>query len=420
MKHLELKQNDYGLRVFCPKCNNKWNYDKLHKCKHFSQQKYKQYIYHNGKTRVRTYETRDYDMALIEAIDFKRKVKNGINDYSNSSIPPNNDDLSVIDSAEKYIQYKNGIGVYEFEKKEYDKDYLSSITLYIQQFVDVMRKHKYHLETMPVSSINREHVDLWWRYVKKRYESPWSQHATLRAMRAWINHAINYQEIAMRNPFKDVKVPTPNAKIVTITKKEFDSLCSAVNTASPYALVGVKKIFKKNRYRDYLIDAFKLALYTGLRREELVSLKWSDIYQEEHTQGYLITTENLKVERITGQSYKPKFIPIYGQLEELLINLGWRENENSNKHILVPKRNIRAQTIMDALTKAFSHYYSKAYPDSPVKQFKSLRKTYLSYLEKYVGKEAIHLSSHGDNAVLEKHYVNPKIVAKGYDMKIFS
>ena len=74
---------------------------------------------------------------------------------------------------------------------------------------------------------------------------------------------------------------------------------------------------------------------------------------------------------------------------------------------------------MAALSKGFSHYYEQAFPEVKPRQFKVLRKTYLSYLNKSVGEDMIELSSHSSMRVLDKHYLDAEIVSKGLKMKIF-
>jgi hypothetical protein len=75
---------------------------------------------------------------------------------------------------------------------------------------------------------------------------------------------------------------------------------------------------------------------------------------------------------------------------------------------------------MAALTKGFSHYYKQAFPDNKVKTLKVLRKTYLSYLIRGLGDDVVHFSSHSGVKVLEDHYFDKKLVAKGLKMKIFN
>jgi len=82
----------------------------------------------------------------------------------------------------------------------------------------------------------------------------------------------------MKNPFRKYvrKVATPHT-IDTITEDEFNKILEAVDTYNPIQTLGGKGE-NKNRYRPYLKDGFYLFLLTGGRREEVVDLKWSDIY----------------------------------------------------------------------------------------------------------------------------------------------
>ena len=51
--------------------------------------------------------------------------------------------------------------------------------------------------------------------------------------------------------------------------------------------------------------------------------------------------------------------------------------------------------------------------------FKSLRKTYLSYLHKEVGDQMIELCSHSDIKVVKEHYLDKELTTKGGNIKIF-
>lgn len=419
MKGLKLEKNSYGLRVYCTTCERNYNQATLQKCTHPNSQGYKSIVYVGGGTKVKHHNTRDLGEALTLAINFKKEVKRGMLDVfaERGRVLPQQ--ITVLGSAEAYLEYKNGIGVYDFEKRNYDKSYLSSIKLYLQQFMDSLRNHGFNVEVMPLSALRKEHLQYWWKDLTNRYSAPRTRDYAKRALRAWINHAINKQEVDIRNPFLDVKIHLPEVEVTTISEQEFLKVCEAVNTADKYAYLGGKTTVRKNRFRDYLIDAFWLGLYTGLRREELVSLKWKDVYYEKNSGKYLIKVTNLKAERIMDKKYKPKVLPVHDQLHKLLVSLGWDNFKASDAFILEPYRTFTEQTMMDAISKGFSHYYSKAFPNSKLKHFKCLRKTYLSYLTKEVGDNVIQLSSHSDTDVLEKHYINPEIVIKGHGMKVF-
>ncbi|WP_242121095.1 tyrosine-type recombinase/integrase [Aestuariivivens sediminicola] len=169
----------------------------------------------------------------------------------------------------------------------------------------------------------------------------------------------------------------------------------------------------------YLKNGFRLALLTGLRREELVTLSWNDLFYSEKKGCLMFVIDNLKVERITGKKYKSKYVPVGPDLMDLLTELGYDDFKGSDLFILVPNRKVKHTTIMSTLSRGFSHYYMQAFPDNKLKQFKVLRKTYISYLNKEVGDSVIELTSHGSMKVVNKHYVDAEVVAKGLTMKIF-
>lgn len=101
----------------------------------------------------------------------------------------------------------------------------------------------------------------------------------------------------MKNPFQYYTrqtVQSPN--IETISKEEFESIPSAVDAFYPIMVLGGRGK-RKNRYRPYLKDGFKLCLLTGGRREEIIDLKWSDIYEHESGIKFFMFN-NLKVERL--------------------------------------------------------------------------------------------------------------------------
>ena len=188
---------------------------------------------------------------------------------------------------------------------------------------------------------------------------------------------------------------------------------------SSYEQLQGKRRERKNHYRPYLINGFKLALYTGLRLEELISLSWKNVGYSEKLDCLIITTDNLKVQRITGRKYKKKEVPVGPDLMELLSELGYENIMESDAYILHPNRAASFDTMMSNLSKGFSHFYKQAFPEKELITFKILRKTYLSYLNKAVGEKTIELSSPGSMKTLTTHYIDAEVVAKGLTMKIF-
>ncbi|EZH75043.1 hypothetical protein ATO12_09965 [Aquimarina atlantica] len=156
-----------------------------------------------------------------------------------------------------------------------------------------------------------------------------------------------------------------------------------------------------------------------LRREELVDLSWNDVQYSDKAGCLILVVDNLKVERCTEKIFKKKVIPIGPDLFDLLNELGYDDFKDSELYIIEPNRKVKHRTIINALSKGFSHYYGQAFPNVAQKKFKTLRKTYLSYLNKIAGDDMIELSSHDNMRTLNKHYIDAEIVSKGLNMRIF-
>lgn len=415
--NLKIKKNDYGLRVYCTKCKKQYNYHN-EMCGHYYNQHYKSIVQFNNTRKTKMFKIRDFDEALTSAIQFKKDVKNGVHVKSQKSKEVDVNSLSIMDAAEMFLKFKNGIEVPEHLKQKLDKDYLSNLQFTIQQLINILRENRVNVENTNIKDLNDIHVGYWYKYMIDNYALT-TLPSKLKIVKCFINHIINHVGVFMRNPFLKVKLKTPEYDTSGVTKQEFNAVLDAVDNKNQYHQLGGKRQEVKNCYRPYLKDGFKLALYTGLRREELVTLSWNDIFYSEKSNCLMLVVDNLKVERITGKKFKSKYIPINEDLLKILKDLGYNDLKDSELFILHPTRKVKHSTIIDALSKGFSHYYNQAFPELKPKKFKTLRKTYLSYLNKSVGDEMIELSSHSGMKILDKHYLDPEIVAKGLRMRIF-
>ena len=240
-------------------------------------------------------------------------------------------------------------------------------------------------------------------------------------MVSFFNFLIEIEKVDIKNPFAVYQSKSVGSqKIETITKDEFEGILECVDNSDSLLKLGGKGEVK-NMYRDYLKVGFRLALLTGVRREELVDLRWSDIYISGETYFFMI--KNKKVERndnINGEFYK--YLPINSDLYDLLIELGYDKEGNPDNYILCPDRKESHLTIMNTLSKSFTFYKNKAGITKNI-SLKHLRKTYISWVNRVMGKETGKLTSHTSDGVLEGHYLDPTIlnaVQKGMlNIKVF-
>jgi integrase len=229
------------------------------------------------------------------------------------------------------------------------------------------------------------------------------------AVRAFFEFLIEIENIDMKNPFrKFVPKVAPPPTIDTITENEFEKILAAVDTANPIQSLGGKGE-TKNRYRYYLKDGFYLFLLTGGRREEVVDLKWSDIYTLDSGVKTFIVT-NLKVTRIKKNAKEyTKYFPINKDLEDYLNYMGMDEMLGKDEYILFPERDVNSLTIMNDLSKGFTFYKVAAGITKDI-SLSNLRKTYISWHNKELGVDTGLVTNSADRGVLKKYYIDPKIM----------
>ena len=103
-----------------------------------------------------------------------------------------------------------------------------------------------------------------------------------------------------------------------------------------------------------------------------------------------------------------KHIPINADLEQLLIELGMDEKKNSSDFILFPERDCTTKTIIDRLSRSFTHYKNGAGITKDISQ-KNLRKTYITWVNQVMGNQTGIITSQS-NQVIDKYYLDQKVL----------
>ncbi len=406
MIKLTLPKNPHkGLKIFCRTCrvDNR-------KCKHYDRQVYRVRIHIPGtKNATKSFylEAENYNDAVIEcALIEKELIQNGfekVNQTNSDSLT----DYSIGDAVVKYREYMEGKSKYAHLKKNLTQDHIDECVRFCWKLIENVALSKNIKRTRP-TDIKIEDVSNFYKWAEQNYSST-TFNKCFKAIRTFFEFLIEVENIEMKNPFrKFVPKPIINTIIDTITEEEFIRILNAVDTIDPIVKLGGKgKI--ENRYKPFLKDGFKLFLLTGGRREEVVDLKWSDIYST--PQGVkLFIIDNLKVNRIKKDAkQRKKYIGINADLEDFLIELGMNEKIGKDEYILSPNRDRITKTMMNDLSKGFTHYKNGAGIKKDI-SLSTLRKTYLTWHHQVLGNDTGLVSSHSTTQVLEKYYLDPKVL----------
>jgi integrase len=407
MKKLTLPQNPHkGLKIFCRTCR----VDNP-KCKHYDRQVYRVRIHIPGNSnsvRTKFLEATNYNEAVIESVDFEKELK--ANGYERTVITHSetSTDYTIGDAVVKYREYMSGDTKYAHLKKNLSQGHIDESVRFCWMLVENVALRKNIKRTRP-TDIDINDVSNFYSWAEEKY-APKTFNKVLIAVRAFFEFLIEIENFDMKNPFRKYvpKVAIPPS-IDTITEKEFNKILDAVDTCNPFVKLGGNGE-TKNMYKPYLKDGFHLFLLTGGRREEVVDLKWSDIYTLDSGVKTFIV-ENLKVKRIKKNAKEyVKYFPINADLEDYLNYMGMREMLGKDNYILFPERDVTTKTIMGDLSKGFSHYKKNAGITKKI-SLSNLRKTYISWHNQVLGVDTGLVTNSADRNVLKNHYIDPKILS---------
>jgi integrase len=313
-------------------------------------------------------------------------------------------ECSLIEAIKQYKEYLAGNHPLAHKKKVVSKKHQYECIHFCEMFINIVRVRT-DVTRLSVSKVTKYDVSNFYKWLGEKY-APKTFNKGMIALKGFFKFLIDDEEIVMRNPFSSyVSKRIVKKNILSLTSEEFKMILEAVDTANP--IQELKGNITKNRFKIYLKEGLKLCLYTGLRREEVVELRWSDIYQtQNHTLFFKL--HNLKVERSLDVEDIPKYVPIYPDLKDVLDELGYQYKIHTNEYILYPNRTETSRTIMDCLSKGFTHYKNAAGITRPL-TLKNLRKTYLSWVNQALGRDTGKITSHSSHKILEDHYIDPII-----------
>lgn len=410
-----------GLCIYCTKCKEKvvdscgLTGKKASSCNYSDKHKYKVFVYipgTNGKSKSKLIDTRDEAEAIKQAIEFRKDLEE--NNYSSSvKVSKTNIPRTIVEGMAYYISYLNNETPHEQEHKERTKGHKAEVERHFRYFIEYLEKAGYYPQSLPINSIDKNVVGSLKSFLlETKNFAPKTYNKYVGTMRVFLSFLTEEFSLIMKNPFNDFKRLKTEQRINTISNTEFTQLLKLITPEN--GLEAKAGSQKRNYYKEWLKDAYWLALLTGRRREELVMMSFDKIVENEKGDPIAIQVNDFKVNRIQNvsarENSKVVFVPIISQLKELLYKLGYSVYKGTERYILAPEETMERKTIMDFLSKSFSHYYKQLGTGKEI-QFYDLRKTYISHLYASYGERAKLITGHSGNEVMFNHYIDGKVVA---------
>jgi integrase len=351
-----------------------------------------------GKHKSKILKSKNYSDAVVEGIEFRKRVENGIQETA-----PDRTRMNIPQAIILFDKYMNGETQYLHLKKQVTKKHRKEVIKYCKLFGLSLKKN-HNLKIMKPGDVTNNDVSIFYREIEIKYQ-PKTFNKVLSSLTSFYKFLIEIEELDIKNPFTNcIRKQVPKGENLVLSKDEFDKIVAAVET-KPSLKSKRSNGRRDNMYKPWMVNAFKLFLFIGGRREEVLSLKWSDIMVKENGISFFIY-RNLKVERITKKEASAKYIPINDDLMDLLYEMGYEEMKGKDIKLIDPENKYSIYTLMDKVTAAFTHFREAAGIETPY-TLKHLRKTYLSWVFHSLGSDTKLLSSHTSLKVLEDHYINP-------------
>jgi integrase len=421
----------HGLYVFCKKCNtNLIEYCKesgksLKLCKHGELHYFKVYANVPGtknQRKTKKLKTRNVEEAIIQAIEFNRQVKEGTHQIIENKVEKfeiikeeqsQTQPKLLIHAMARYIGWLHNEGVPAHRIRERSGEHIKDVERAFKRLAECLKGKGYDLHNLSIDDLNDAMVGVVFSYLEEKKFSPRNFNKTIGYYTSFLKWYADEYNQPIKNFFERINRKKLNPNPEAITRKEYEALLNQIKPET-----GTKEYSwearVRNVYRPWLKDGVRLGLETGRRREELINLKWDNIENSEGIQ--VIRVEDYKVNRIQNRTNEEKkfiYIPITESLKQLLNELGYEKNANTDSFILAQDIKIsRTRVMSDILSRGFSHYYNQLNTGRKL-TFKSLRKAYITNLELYMGNgNTKAITGHSDNGVIERSYIDKKEIAK--------
>ena len=424
-----------GLFIYCQKCQRLIDNricgktkKRLSTCKNTEQHMFKAIVSIPGtdglKRKTKIFRTRDVQEAIVLKHEFVSELER--DNYQSTNTLNTEDNIPkpvlLIECMAMYIGYLNNDGVVAHMVKIRSISHIKDIERFFKYFCMSLKENSIDHSLITVHQLNEKAVALLHNYIVDvlNYKNK-TYNKFMGTMRQFINWLIVKRDYDLKNYFIGVSRRSEVIDKTIVSKSEFKKLLLVIDPEK-----GMKEYStgeRKNFYRNWLSKAFRLALETGLRREEFMSIKFTDIVLNEKGIPTFIKIENFKINRINGvsgtENATMKHIPITKGLRTLLNELGYELNKGLGYYIIAKEEKTALKTRIDVVSKAFTHYWQFTGFEKKA-QLKHLRKTYLTALVQQFGEKANLISSHSGIDVLKKHYVNDQELIKATnDFSVF-
>ncbi len=373
----------------------------------------------------RTFATRNIDEAIVQTLAFRKELED--NDYQRK-VESTQEKIEVekpkprlmVEAMAYYIEHLENVRVSKAKQKIRSKSHKDGVQRTFRYFCEAIIPHGYRHTAILVDQIDDKMLDHFYDYILEENDyANGSYNKYMSIMRQWVSW-LNEEGYSIKNPFQGVtRRPEDGKEQLSMSKKEFEELLKVI---TPENGIQQLRTCKKRHYQPWMASSFKLALFTGLRREEIFQIKFNMLIYSEENEPLCFQVPNFKVQRskgvATNEGVQMKMVPMTSELIRVLLeDFSFERYRNTDNYVIAPESNMMRKTMWEKCSKAFAHY-AKQIKSRNDYNLNDLRNTFLTKLLVTYGNDAKVISDHSTSEILKKHYTDKKILSEV--MKNFS
>lgn len=413
MLKVPAKYGRCGIKVKCLKCKYQvsgkcgLSGTNISKCEFKDQHRYNLVVCvpgSPGARRTKILDTTDFDTALLELAKFKEEQKKmGYHKLKARKIPTAKTLTYFITT---YLDSISGVNTPAILIRHRSKSHIIDSVRVFKRFRAALANAGYNFNGLDPKDIKDEEVSLFHEYLindLKLGTRSYNKHIGI--LKTLFNWIIRVKDYPIPNPFNHIQLHNTKNDVSIITKTEFEKFLSVITHENSYEPKSQKFL-----YKPWLKSAYRLALETGLRREELLTLRWSDIVPIDENK-LVIKIGNIKVNKIMRRTDRLKYIPLTKSLMKLLVELGYENKKNSGDLIIEWTGNL--DSAKDSLSRCFT-YFIKFATDRHL-MFGVLRKTFITKLTMAAGPNAKMFTGSSSDEILMNHYLSRAFMTANLD-----
>lgn len=417
-----------GLYTYCQKCKSstmggkcKLSGKRISSCKHPEAHRFIAKFAvpgTGGKKRMpKTLDTRSLNEAIKQCIAWEEELKT--TDYGRMPItkPEKKDKIKpqiMIEAMAWYVKYLDGVGVKKHRRKALSKGHKEAVKRGFRYFCQALKDDNYRHDLLRVDEIDEDMVEVFHDYLLEVLErGAETYNKYMGVLRVWVDWLVDSHKYDLENHFEGCRQYVGKTETKSITRKEFDCLLSNVR---PENSLQVLPTCRKYHFKPWLKTAFRIALATGCRREELMKMSYSMLRFDENGEALCFMVPNYKVNRkhslIEKKGAKMKMVAVTARLKKILIEeCDFEKNKHTDKYVLEPDSHLQRLTMMDMASKAFTHFWKHTGFKKKLRMY-DLRSTFISSLSARYGDRTNVLTDHAGMEVIKAHYASQELLAE--------